>query len=408
MKKLLLLALSLSAVGGLTACDSDSKLAAEYSDKLMSMLEGTNYTKEFDTVDEYMTEYASFSTYYAYSFYVGEHLIVPAVVNAFAYSLVDADVTSKQFYSIVDAIEEVLEDTNQEIDLELLFIDTLLDAKLSSDQLINTTFNMFMGLDDKILAAIELSEAKGDYATEHAELVEDIKADLADESAVLLFELTEDDREDALSLGQVSLGDALDYTYALETIYNTLKTEVENATDLSTVITKANVTAIVEANALAFSDSFGERTEKNYQDAMAIYLKLNAELDPSFDVSDYDADEIGTGLFLAKESVGIAFDNLVETDNQDAVYEIVAGLLETITLENYMIYNFFIVGANAVLDVKEILTEEQFAMLGFDETVLNTLANREFLDISTELTQEDEDNVYAFAAVFQNLFSMFF
>lgn len=395
MKKLVLGFLLVLSSFTLTACfGGDEKEASAYSDKINSLLIEIGLGAEFDTAQEYYDEYDTVDDEgYGYMYYVTEHVLTPFVVDHFTLSLVQAKVTSKQFDVIFDAVNDVLT-SEEELSLELLLIDTLLDAKLSSDQLVNTLYNVLIDFDVKCIAAIDSNSEKTKFEDMHEYMIDAAKETLEEETIAALFDLTEEQRADDLLLCKFTFGNVLDYTYSLEGLYNNLKGQFENATSMDDLLTQANLTAILEANKLAFNASFGNDKQSDYKNVIEITIKLNESLDPEFDASDIDSDELASYLFRAKQSVGILFDYLAKSEYQTEFYNIA---LESMSgdFSDESTYNLVIIMSNVVTDASELFTTAELESVDLVEVVelFTTVAGYDLVESVDDLTDTQEENI---------------
>ncbi len=372
MKKLFLcLPLAVTAVA-LTGCaetdNGNEVLKAKFAEEITAKLEEANLiSKKFDTAAEYSAEYSD-DLKQAYGTYLGEHVFIPSLINEFSSSLVDADVTLAQLTSVISAIDDV-NNAGEDFDLNILLIETLLDVKLSSDQLINTVYNFVQDLDDTVIDVLDNNDEKTQFAEVHDEVIEGFESFFEDSTYSILFDLTEEQRENDLFLCKFTFGNVLDYTYSLESLYNNLKAQFDTAASMGELLTQANFTAIVEANKLAFDASFGNDTEADYLKVVELMIELNDSLYGDVITEDTEeemtAEEIANLMFVTKEVIGTVFDNLAAAGNQEALYKSVLGMVGSDDgySEETAFNNFVIFGAIVIVDAVEILGDDLKALV---------------------------------------------
>lgn len=350
MKKLLALGLTIAAGVSLTACgDSISdELLTKFKEEVNNTLDSFGMEKSYSDLDGYISD-NNYDETMAYNAYVVEHTVRDTLINEFALSLVDADLTATQLEAIITALGSTLE-AFEEQDEEMLMdalVDALFNTKLSSDQLINCLYNLVQGLDDKIIDAIEAIEEKTNYSEVHAVVLSAMKTNLS--GFDVLFDLTEEDRERDLVLCEFSLGNMLDYIYGLESSFDTLV----GLTDGSTVLTKDTLTALIEANHLAFEDSFGNDTLDNYTKWVGVVVEANQALDENFSLEDLGISmteaELAGYIYDTKESIGDVFELLTEDEYQSHIYSLITMSSVDSDTEGVIAYNGLIILADIIL-----------------------------------------------------------
>lgn len=341
MKKIVLGLTAVTCAVTLSGCDNgDDVVSTELLDTFKDAIYenfGDSIGAKYDNVDAYI------ANGYTYDDYVGFNFAVPAMVDIFAGSFADANITVKQLNAILENLNEFPNLSSDDYYSELL--EAVYEVKLSSDQIINIFFYSIMDFEQNVLDAINSVPEKSDYLQLHEGFVDDFQEMCSEFGISVLSTLTDENRVDALTFGKVTLGDTLDYTYGLESVLSTLTNLVEG----DFTLTEDTLFALIEANNESFKDSFGKTTKSEYEAAIKILVDFNTALDPEFDLG-MTVELAASTTFNAKEAVGDMFDELTNKAYKATYFtlykEMLTGSFENVTEQTQ--FDSAIIVANCV------------------------------------------------------------
>lgn len=256
----------------------------------------------YDSTEEEKVQMCKEEAYgYYFTYYVFIENEIDSIINAFK----EAELTNLQVNSLTDNCDELAE-LLLSYDSTFDYVDFLYELKVSSDQIILVTYNVINDFDDVIIDSLESMDYKDDnnWKSAHDATVALMETITLHPIFAIFDTITDEQLEEFLELGQITLGTILDYSYSLDEIFDIL----ENNT-----ITESNLQLILSLNAKSFSDSFGKLTKEDITKVLSFINDFNNALTGSTEeVNDTTVDMI----YRSIKSIESTF-NYLSTNTSD-------------------------------------------------------------------------------------------
>ncbi len=417
MKKLLVFLMVGFTALTLTACNDDDVEQAgkvEVPTELLESLKTEVYNTLVeigaplnDDLESYVADEYYWDVEEAYCGYLTFNVVLDTALDQLIDGIVEAELSVAQVQAIIDGVSGC---TNAFVDqdMESLInstLDLLFDANLEGDQLIIVFFEFVQDLDTAILNDLNAVAEKDavDYKDTHEFFVAGITNTL--EMYEMLFDLTDTDKEDALTIGVISLTPALSYVYELESLRSTL----DDAMAGNFTLTEDTLFSLVKANFDAYKDAYAGLTETQYTAAYEVLYKLldNVTGEDTETTTGMTSAEYASISYKMDKAILNAMNSLNNEKYKSDFYNMYEFNVNGTSFNDQDLFNYSIMTSNACKEAFSVFTADELEMFGFKELNDSLTAITSFTYGTTYVESTHSTAMNNYAEAFADVFGIF-
>lgn len=366
MKKLLLLLSVFTLSFTLTACEDEvenllpetnEEQNEEQNEEVVVPTEAdyenfkSNFIKEYNKVIEEITNFDSNwtldefyeyeeETYPSYLYnredsYLNYFIVVllrDEIAIELGNALKEAKVSKTQLDVLSDNLDVITNCLYEDSFYSVEFIELLLAAKLSSEQIIVTIHYLLSNSGEIMLNALDNSKYKNqdDWAETHLLVKEEVEEASTDDILVMFASITEEQLAEYIELGSITFDPVANYLYGLESSFEMI-TEIMESGNL----TENQLSAILKQNATSFKNATKDLTVENITTILNFTIELDGLMygyEPN--ITEEEVNYMANSIMLSIRLVTETFDYLALDENSSVAYNIINDAITFIEADN--------------------------------------------------------------------------